>query len=95
MIAKRGDEAWQTRAACRGPQAAIFFPPSHVERKEERLQRERTAKAICHSCPVEEECLDYAIRIREAHGIWGGRNESERKHILDRLPTAAGLRVHA
>jgi len=95
VVAKHGDEAWQSRAACRGPHAGIFFPPSHVERKEERLNRERTAKAICHSCPVEGDCLDYAIRIREAHGIWGGRNESERKHILDRLPTAAALRMHA
>ena len=30
------------------------------------------------------ECLDYAIRIREPHGIWGGLNEVERKMVLDR-----------
>ncbi|MDA8040130.1 MAG: WhiB family transcriptional regulator [Actinomycetota bacterium] len=95
MIAKRGEELWQARAACRGPHAGIFFPPSHIERKEERLTRERTAKAICHSCPVEDECLEYAVRIREAHGIWGGRNETERKQIIDRLPASPGLRMHA
>ena len=84
MVADRSEEMWQVRAACRGPQATIFFPPSHIERKDERLGREREAKAICASCPVERSCLDYALRIREPHGIWGGLNEVERKHILDR-----------
>ncbi|MGH9293385.1 MAG: WhiB family transcriptional regulator [Acidimicrobiales bacterium] len=84
MVASRGQQTWQVRAACRGPQAVIFFPPSHIERKEERLQREGRAKAICGVCPVEDECLDYAIRIREPHGIWGGRNETERKALIDR-----------
>lgn len=84
MVADRAEEMWQVRAACRGPQATIFFPPSHIERKDERLGREREAKAICATCPVERSCLDYALSIREPHGIWGGLNEVERKHILDR-----------
>jgi WhiB family redox-sensing transcriptional regulator len=75
-------EEWQVRAACRGPQAAVFFPPPQFERKEEKLQRERRAKEICESCAVQRACLDYALRIREPHGIWGGLNEVERKHLL-------------
>ena len=70
----------------------VFFPPAHAERKEERIARERAAKEICRPCPVRQECLDYAIRIREAHGIWGGLNEAERKQMIDRdaaSPTAA------
>jgi len=31
-----------------------------------------------------EELLDYAVRIREANGIWGGLNEAERKQIVER-----------
>ena len=84
MVANRNEEEWQVRAACRGPQAVVFFPPSYVERKDERLSREREAKAICRSCSVREDCLDYALKIREPHGIWGGLNETERKHLLDR-----------
>jgi WhiB family redox-sensing transcriptional regulator len=80
----RSDEAWHIRASCRGPQAEVFFPPPHAERKEERLDRENAAKAICDTCPVRRPCLDYAIRIREPHGIWGGLNELERKQLLDR-----------
>jgi WhiB family redox-sensing transcriptional regulator len=75
-------EEWQVRAACRGPQAAVFFPPPQFERKEEKLQRERRAKEICASCVVKRDCLDYALRIREPHGIWGGLNEVERKQLL-------------
>jgi WhiB family redox-sensing transcriptional regulator len=84
LIAGRIDAIWQAKAACRGPQCTVFFPPSHAERKDERLARERAAKAICKSCPVRRPCLEYAIAIREPHGIWGGLNELERKQLLDR-----------
>ncbi len=93
MFASHGEELWQSRAACRGPQAVVFFPPSQTERKEERLARERAAKAICRSCTVQQACLDYALRIREPHGIWGGLNEVERKQMIDRMD--AGVRAHA
>jgi WhiB family redox-sensing transcriptional regulator len=81
---QKASEVWQLKAACRGPQAAAFFPPSHFERKEERNEREARAKAICSGCPVRVDCLEYALRIREPHGIWGGLNEMERKSRLSR-----------
>jgi WhiB family redox-sensing transcriptional regulator len=83
MSALRTDDAWQVKAACRGPQATVFFPPSTFERKDEKLERERRAKAICDTCAVKQPCLDYAMRIREPHGIWGGLAESERKRIFE------------
>ena len=82
MSAQRVDEAWQVRAACRGPQSSVFFPPGTFERKDDKLEREGKAKEICRTCSVREPCLEYAVRIREPHGIWGGLNESERKQIL-------------
>jgi len=84
VVARRSDDEWQVKAACRGPQAEVFFPPARVERKDERVDRERAAKGICATCPVRRACLDYAIRIREPHGIWGGLNEVERKQLIDR-----------
>ncbi len=84
MIAERCDEEWQVTAACRGPQAAAFYPPAHVERKEERTARERAAKEICRRCPVKRPCLEFAMQTREPHGIWGGLNKLERKQLLDR-----------
>lgn len=80
-MALRTDELWQTKAACRGPHAEVFFPPTVVERKDEKAEREERAKAICATCPVREPCLDYAVRICEPHGIWGGLNESERRRL--------------
>jgi WhiB family redox-sensing transcriptional regulator len=77
-------DSWQLKAACRGPQAEIFFPPAHAERKEEKLQREERAKAICRMCSVRVDCLEYAVRIREPHGIWGGLNEMERRQVAER-----------
>ncbi len=82
VSALRIDETWQVRASCRGPQAVVFFPPSHFERKEEKVEREQRAKAICATCPVRRACLDYSVRIKEQHGIWGGLNEAERKQLL-------------
>lgn len=82
MSAIRNDELWQIKAACRGPQAEVFFPPSYFERKDEKLERETRAKAICAQCAVTEPCLDFAVSIREPHGIWGGLNELERKALL-------------
>lgn len=76
-------EDWQVKAACRGPQGtAVFFPPSNFERKDEKEDRESRAKAICSGCLVRKACLEYAIAIKELHGIWGGTNEIERKALL-------------
>jgi WhiB family redox-sensing transcriptional regulator len=33
---------------------------------------------------VRYPCLDFALEIREPHGIWGGLNESERRALLER-----------
>jgi WhiB family transcriptional regulator, redox-sensing transcriptional regulator len=78
------EDVWQVKAACRGPHTALFFPPSHFERKDDKEFREARAKAICATCPVKRPCLDYALRIREPHGIWGGLNEIERRELLSR-----------
>ena len=82
MSAQRVEQSWQIRASCRGPQAAVFFPPASFERKEDKLAREARAKDICRTCPVKEPCLEYAVHIREPHGIWGGLSESERRQLI-------------
>ena len=83
MVAIRSEDVWQVKAACRGPHAAVFFPPSYFERKDEKGEREQRAKAICGQCAVREPCLDFSLEIREPHGIWGGLNELERRTLLD------------
>jgi WhiB family transcriptional regulator, redox-sensing transcriptional regulator len=82
---------WQFRALCRGEESSLFFAPNYFERKEQKEAREALAKAICARCPVRSECLEYALRIREPHGIWGGLNEYERRALL----RARGQRLEA
>jgi WhiB family transcriptional regulator, redox-sensing transcriptional regulator len=76
------ERTWQLRAACRGPESSLFFPPTYAERKDERDAREGRAKAICAICPVRPECLEYALRVGEQHGIWGGLTEAERRVLI-------------
>jgi WhiB family redox-sensing transcriptional regulator len=81
-------DTWQIKAACRGPESRVFFPPTWPERREEREAREARAKAICRACAVQAACLDYALQIREPHGIWGGLTENERRAELDGRPAS-------
>ena len=72
---------WQSNAACRG-EVDTFFAPVHIERKEQRLSRERRAKALCGTCDVRDACLTHALRFDEFHGVWGGLTEGERAALL-------------
>ena len=83
MSAQQLGELWQYRAACRGPHSTIFFPPSRLERRPDKRRREQRAKEICANCAVRLDCLNYAVEIREQHGIWGGLTEKERRPLLN------------
>ncbi len=73
---------WQQRGICRDSDASVFFPPTSFEHKPEREAREAKAKSICAGCPVRVQCLEWALAVREPHGVWGGCSESDRKQIL-------------
>jgi WhiB family redox-sensing transcriptional regulator len=73
---------WQRLAACRGEDSIFFFAPAYFEKRGEKLAREAIAKRICATCPVIELCLEFALATREAHGVWGGLNETERRAVL-------------
>jgi WhiB family transcriptional regulator, redox-sensing transcriptional regulator len=69
--------SWQDRAACRGTDALLFFGPDGEARPEREI-REAKAKAVCASCPVRAQCLNYALGNSIKQGTWGGLNEEER-----------------
>ena len=73
--------AWELRAACRGAESGWFVPPIAGESSSQRRLREATAKSICGRCPVRQECLEYALRVEEPFGIWGGLTEAERREL--------------
>ncbi len=68
---------WQTHAACRGLDVAVFFHPDS-ERGPSRRKREEQAKAVCAGCPVRQTCLDWAMSFGELYGVWGGQTAVER-----------------
>ena len=81
-IAIEWSTEWRFDAACRGEDSSLFFAPNYFERRDEKDARERKAKAICERCVVRADCLEYALNIRETHGVWGGYNEQERRVAL-------------
>ena len=64
---------WRDRAACKGTDLNRFFPV-----KGEDVE---TAKAICQTCPVRSECLNYALDHTIQFGIWGGMSENQRRRM--------------
>jgi Transcription factor WhiB len=52
---------------------SMFFPS--------RGQSGKAPRALCATCPVRAECLDYAVVAGEEFGIWGGSSERERRRL--------------
>ena len=65
--------AWQAEAACRGDEVSVFFPDSHED--------SRYVIAICVSCPVKTECLNYALEDPSLKGVWGGTSARQRSRL--------------
>jgi WhiB family redox-sensing transcriptional regulator len=74
---------WQTEAACRGLDPDLFFPVRDASATE--------AKAVCATCPVAAECLEFALANGEHFGIWGGVPERQRRTMRRDGPQAAVL----
>lgn len=83
------DRGWFARAVCVG-RHELFFPIVG-ESAFERIGRERSAKRVCATCPVIDDCRTWARAHREP-GIWGGENDSERAAAGFR-PVTPGLKV--
>lgn len=69
--------SWKDDAACRDVDTALFFK-AHTTGPAATGHYDR-ARAICASCPVRIECLEYAMSTKQEAGIWGGLDEDERR----------------
>ncbi|MDG2427279.1 MAG: WhiB family transcriptional regulator [Acidimicrobiales bacterium] len=74
---ERSDK-WNLRGACRGMEAAVFYPDPAIAEDTAR------ALAVCASCDVREACRKHALAHREFVGIWGGTTGSERRRLFRR-----------
>jgi len=57
---------------CRETDPEIFFSESKSPDKYDQ------AKLICHRCPLEKDCFEYAV-ITRVSGCWGGTDEKQRE----------------
>jgi len=64
---------WMGQGNCRDHSPSTFFPNDGVGVE--------VARRICATCPVQGPCLEYALRNRVDHGVWGGTSERERRRI--------------
>lgn len=74
--------AWMDQwLPCKGKPLDVFFPD------EEPLTVRRGAEAImiCESCPARLDCLEFALRNGEWHGIWGGLTPAHRHRRGERV----------
>jgi len=63
-----------------------FYPEDFGGPSEERAARYnetvrtaiKVAKSLCAECPIQRDCLEYAVEAKEEWGIWGGLTSRER-----------------
>ena len=68
------DTKWMAQGNCATEPPEMFFPSDGIG--------VINAQKICASCPVQERCLEYALRNRIEHGVWGGYSERGRRRLL-------------
>lgn len=64
---------WRERAACRGMVTDLWYPEASANARE--------VKAACAVCPVQAECLAFALDNGERFGVWGGKSEKQRRRL--------------
>jgi WhiB family transcriptional regulator, redox-sensing transcriptional regulator len=75
---------WHEQAACRHS-TTPFFAPDTDQHQNSTYDYSR-AVAICRSCPVQFDCLNFALDNRETDGVWGGTTPNERRRMLGLRP---------
>lgn len=69
------DVAWK-KSACAKAEGVNFFP----EPGREYASKITEAKAVCNTCPIKMDCLEYAME-NEDYGIWGGMSPLDRQNF--------------
>lgn len=78
------DDEWRKDAACRSVDPDVFFPQSTTTGRSAKIDiqgQTEAAKAICSTCPVRPDCLEFALTTNQEAGIWGGLDEEERRKL--------------
>jgi WhiB family redox-sensing transcriptional regulator len=74
LLVDLDERPWAAYASCREADPDLFFPAEAGDATD--------ALKICRGCPVQAECLDWALEMRITYGVWGGATERDRRRIL-------------
>jgi WhiB family redox-sensing transcriptional regulator len=75
-------QPWMDGAACAGKPLEWWFPVTHNGND----GTARAAKALCSTCPVQTECLQFALDSDDRYGIFGGLLPHERYALTHKQP---------
>ena len=71
-------EDWRELGSCRTLATSLFFPIGQTGEAEVQIAR---AKKVCVTCPVRQQCLEFAVTTNQEYGVWGGCSEDERRVV--------------
>lgn len=66
---------WRQEALCKGEDMRLWFP--------EKGQNTWEGKEVCRACPVQVECLGYALVTKQGVGTWGGVSPRKRRRMRE------------
>ena len=69
---------WREDVACRDADPDLFFP---IGTTGATLRQMEEAKRICRDCPVQVQCLAWALGNGVTGGVWEGTTPDERRVI--------------
>ncbi len=75
---------WQRQAACRDADPELFTGEDANGSGPLPTRIQKAAIAWCFRCPVQVECLEYALAHESRdmrHGVWGGTTPLQRQRI--------------
>jgi len=75
---KPSDKKWLQKAECGKPENKQYVDGFFSKVPKEKY----AAKNLCFSCPVRQECLQWALENKQIWGVWGGKDEVEIRRTL-------------
>jgi WhiB family redox-sensing transcriptional regulator len=71
--------SWTNQARCAGDEPGVDPKDFQVPL---RGNSQNKAKLVCAECPVQMECLQWALEHQEIWSVWGGLDEAEIRRAL-------------
>lgn len=72
--------AWGADGACARQTPTAESDPWFAERGQ--LEQREVAVATCRTCPVTEQCLQFALDGKIRYGVWGATTPYQRRYLL-------------